>query len=421
MAIRKQISRSSILKGIKMKRKIFYVMTLAAVLSLSACSGRSENVENKSATPSELEETDAATPSEISKDNPEIKKLESLEVPDEPKLKDMGTVTLPDLETISVEVSKKQEVTDKTVDSEISYLLSQYPEEKDSAAESGDIVNIDYTGTIDGKEFDGGSAEGYDLTLGSGSFVEGFEDQLIGHKKGDTITVKVTFPPDYDEAVAGKDAEFSVTINSVKEVPSLTDEWVKKNKEALKTDAETADEFSREKKLMLQAQAEYQYESSIDNAALQKIIDGSVFNISDEMNNYAYAYVVNQTVGSYKDYGYESAADLINAYGYTLEDFESEMKENALNLAKQEIIVKTIADKQGIRVTDDMMNDLADKISALTGEKMNKIRLIELYGGDNVKSEALYNEVFNYIRAKITINETDGSDTATASASEIQG
>lgn len=404
-----------------MKRKIFYVMTLAAVLSLSACSGRSENVENKSATPSELEETDAATPSEISKDNPEIKKLESLEVPDEPKLKDMGTVTLPDLETISVEVSKKQEVTDKTVDSEISYLLSQYPEEKDSAAESGDIVNIDYTGTIDGKEFDGGSAEGYDLTLGSGSFVEGFEDQLIGHKKGDTITVKVTFPPDYDEAVAGKDAEFSVTINSVKEVPSLTDEWVKKNKEALKTDAETADEFSREKKLMLQAQAEYQYESSIDNAALQKIIDGSVFNISDEMNNYAYAYVVNQTVGSYKDYGYESAADLINAYGYTLEDFESEMKENALNLAKQEIIVKTIADKQGIRVTDDMMNDLADKISALTGEKMNKIRLIELYGGDNVKSEALYNEVFNYIRAKITINETDGSDTATASASEIQG
>ena len=90
-----------------------------------------------------------------------------------------------------------------------------YPD--DTAIENGMIANIDYVGTIDGTEFDGGSSTDYDLKIGSGSFIDGFEDQLVGHKKGEKVTVNVTFPTSYGNSeVAGKDAQFAVTINSVK-------------------------------------------------------------------------------------------------------------------------------------------------------------------------------------------------------------
>ena len=111
---------------------------------------------------------------------------------------------------------------------------SQTTPSTDAALEikDGDEVNIDYVGTIDGVEFDGGNSngEGYDLTIGSGSFIDDFEQQLIGHKPGENVSVEVTFPDDYDgEDVAGKDAVFAVTINSISVTPELTDAFVAEN------------------------------------------------------------------------------------------------------------------------------------------------------------------------------------------------
>ena len=102
----------------------------------------------------------------------------------------------------------------------------------DRAAADGDSVNIDFVGTVDGEEFDGGSSEGYDLTLGSGSFIDGFEDQIVGHMPGETFDVNVTFPEDYQATdLAGKDAVFSTTLNYISETvtPELTDDFVKEN------------------------------------------------------------------------------------------------------------------------------------------------------------------------------------------------
>ncbi|HBV84181.1 MAG TPA: hypothetical protein DEB74_15580 [Lachnospiraceae bacterium] len=143
-------------------------------------------------------------------------------------------VTLADYANISV---SEEEVAAKTeeVEDSIKSTLEQHKEpstDTSIAIADGDEINIDFVGTVDGVEFEGGNSngEGYDLTIGSGSFVDDFEQQLIGHKPGEEVTVEVTFPADYDgEDVAGKDASFAVTINSINITPELTDEFVAKN------------------------------------------------------------------------------------------------------------------------------------------------------------------------------------------------
>ena len=144
------------------------------------------------------------------------------------------SLTLADYANISVPADEVA-ATDEEVDADIQSTLESHKEASTDAAleiKDGDEVNIDYVGTIDGVEFDGGNSngEGYDLTIGSGSFIDDFEQQLIGHKPGENVSVEVTFPDDYDgEDVAGKDAVFAVTINSISVTPELTDAFVAEN------------------------------------------------------------------------------------------------------------------------------------------------------------------------------------------------
>ncbi len=401
-----------------------YMLALAAglmTLSLAACGQKA--ADNKETTAAAAETTAAgeaetsstdttATASEISSDDPEVQKLEAMTVPTEPMLKDMGTVKLPDLTTIMVETTKKLTVDDAMVDSQINYLLQQFMTETDEAAKSGDTVNIDYIGTIDGEAFDGGTATGYDLSLGSGTFIDGFEDQLIGHKKGDKVTVKVTFPSDYSNTdLAGKDAEFAVTINSVKTTPELTEQWLKDNASAIGTSATTIDEFRSEQKGLLEAQINYQYDSNVHQSALEQIVDKSEFSISDEMNDYAYAYVVQQEIQQYQQYGYDLAGAM-NVLGISVSDFETEMKSYAEDFAKQKLVMKTIAEEKNISATSEMLDALAEKISGLSGTKTNRIQLIEKYGGDAVKEEAVNDAVFDYIVSQIKVVETETTTAA---------
>ena len=144
------------------------------------------------------------------------------------------SLTLVDYANISVPADEVA-ATDEEVEEDIQSTLESHKEAStDTTLEikDGDEVNIDYVGTIDGVEFEGGNSNGagYDLTIGSGSFVDDFEQQLIGHKPGENVTVQVTFPDDYDgEEVAGKDADFAVTINSINVMPELTDAFVAEN------------------------------------------------------------------------------------------------------------------------------------------------------------------------------------------------
>lgn len=150
-------------------------------------------------------------------------------------IKALDYVTLPDDMNLTLS-AEATTVSDSDVDDYISQnILSNYKttnEITDRAAADGDTVNIDFAGSIDGVAFDGGTGSDYDLTLGSGTFIDGFEDQIVGHMPGETFDVNVTFPENYQASnLAGKDAVFSTTLNYINEdvTPDLTDEWVSSN------------------------------------------------------------------------------------------------------------------------------------------------------------------------------------------------
>ena len=168
-------------------------------------------------------------------------------------------------------------VSDADVDSEIENKRQQQAElvlKEDKPADKGDTVVIDYVGTIDSKKFDGGSADNYSLELGSNSFIPGFEDQLVGHKADDKVDVKVTFPKDYHaKELAGKDANFAVTIHEVKEkqLPKLDDDFAKDVDE----DVDTLDELKKKTRDQLQKQKDDDIRSDVEEEALDKAVENA--------------------------------------------------------------------------------------------------------------------------------------------------
>ena len=178
-----------------------------------------------------------------------------------------------DLE-VSVEVSK--EVTDEDVDAKLENERKNLAElvVKEGAAENGDTVVIDFVGSVDGVEFDGGKGENHSLELGSGQFIPGFEDQLVGSKAGDEVEVKVTFPEDYQATdLAGKDAVFVTKVNEVKakEVPALDDELAKD----LDDEVETLDELKAKYRKELEAAKEIAFDDAVEGAALDLAVENA--------------------------------------------------------------------------------------------------------------------------------------------------
>jgi len=406
-----------------MKKNKILITAVAALtaVSMAACNSNS-TPEATTAAETTAAAGETATESTVAAESvdPEVEKLENTEVPDMPDLKDMGYIKMVDLSTITVETTPKQVVDDEMIDSQINSLLSSHKDEVDEAAKDGDTVNIDYVGTIDGVEFDGGSATGYNLTLGSGTFIPGYEDQLIGAKKGEKVIVKVTFPEDYSNAdLQGKDAEFAVTVNTVSRTPELTDEWLKKHAEDLETEAKTVAEFRDEQKALLQAQVDYSYNSNVRTEALQQIVDNSEIGMSDAMKDYAEAYVIKSEIDTASRYGY-TLANMLDMYGMSVDEFKEEMAGFAADYASQRIVVATIAEEQGIKASDELIDKLAEEISGISGQKVNKVMLIEQYGGDAVKEEAVNNAVLQYIQDNVKIVEKEETAEETEAATEAQ-
>ncbi|QLL70296.1 trigger factor [Lactobacillus sp. 3B(2020)] len=185
-------------------------------------------------------------------------------------------VTLGDYKGMSVP-KQDTSVSDADVDSELEKKRQQQAElvlKEDAPAENGDTVVIDYVGTIDGEKFDGGSADNYSLELGSGSFIPGFEDQLVGHKADEKVDVKVTFPEDYHaKELAGKEANFAVTIHEVKEkqLPEMDDEFAKDVDE----DVDTLADLKEKTKKQLQEQKETAAKAAIEDAAIEAAVNNA--------------------------------------------------------------------------------------------------------------------------------------------------
>ena len=386
------------------KKMVLAAVAVLTAASLAACgTGKTKDTAETTAAA-------AATSSEVAAEDPAIAELENIVVPDMPKLKDMGYVKMGNLKDLTVEVAPKTVVDDSMIDAQINSLMSTYKDEVDEAAKSGDTVTIDFVGKVDGEEFQGGSSKNYELTLGSGQFIDGFEDQLIGSKKGDKVTVNVTFPENYgNEKLNGKPAVFEVTVNKVSRTAELTDEWLASHGEDLETEAKTVAEFREEQRALLQAQADYAFNSNVQSEALQQIVDKAEIGITTEMKDYAEAYVIRSEIDNASKYGY-GLSDMLKMYGMTVDEFKEQMGDFASDYAKQRIVVATIAEEQEISATDELINKLADKLSGLYGRKLNKVQLIEQFGGDLVKEEAINDAVLEYIQNNVNVVEKEQSE-----------
>lgn len=253
------------------------------------------------------------------------------------------------------------EYTQEQMDTDIQDELAKHKVlNADTALEvkDGDEVNIDYVGTIDGVEFDGGTAQGYNLTIGSQSFIDTFEQQLIGTHPGDQVTVNVTFPEEYPNSpdLAGKPAAFAVTVNGINELPELTDEFVKEN---LSDYAQTVDEYK-----------EYLRSSNIKdntaNAVSQYITD----NISAEKYPEAYLKHLKALQMTLNEEEFNYMAQMYSAYGMafdyasameykgatTTEEYEKVLEEDAQKTCLDNMAYQDLAAQAGITVTEEDYN-----------------------------------------------------------------
>ena len=223
------------------------------------------------------------------------------------------------------------------------------------AVKDGDVVNIDYVGTIDGVEFDGGSAQGYDLTIGSGSFIDNFEQQLIGTHPGDQVTVNVTFPEEYanNPDLAGKAAAFAVTVNGIKELPEFNDEFVKTN---LADYAQTVEEYKQYLK-------DTNYKNNL-NSAVSKYISENI-----SADKYPDAYLkqlkalqmtlneeeFNYMAQMYAQYGMDFSYGSVMEYkgAANTEEYEKVLEEDAKKFCLNNMAYQDLAAKAGIAITDE--------------------------------------------------------------------
>ena len=266
-----------------------------------------------------------------------------------------------DLE-VSVEASK--EVTDEEVDAKLENERKNLAElvVKEGAAENGDTVVIDFVGSVDGVEFDGGKGENHSLELGSGQFIPGFEDQLVGAKAGDEVEVKVTFPEDYQATdLAGKAAVFVTKVNEVKakEVPALDDELAKD----LDDEVETLDELKAKYRKELEAAKEIAYDDAVEGAALDLAVENAeIVELPAEMVENEVHRAMNEFMGNLQRQGI-SPEMYFQITGTTQEDLRKQYEADSDKRVKTNLVIEAVAAAEGFDATDEEIqkeiNDLA--------------------------------------------------------------
>ena len=286
-----------------------------------------------------------------------------------------------DLE-VSVEASK--EVTDEEVDAKLESERKNLAElvVKEGAAENGDTVVIDFVGSVDGVEFDGGKGENHSLELGSGQFIPGFEDQLVGAKAGDEVEVKVTFPEDYQAAdLAGKAAVFVTKVNEVKakEVPALDDELAKD----LDDEVETLDELKAKYRKELEAAKEIAFDDAVEGAALDLAVENAeIVELPAEMVEDEVHRAMNEFMGNMQRQGI-SPEMYFQITGTTQEDLHKQYEADADKRVKTNLVIEAVAAAEGFDATEEEIqkeiNDLAaeynmevSQVSALLSPEMLK-------------------------------------------------
>lgn len=264
------------------------------------------------------------------------------------------------------EIQKPAEVTDEDVENTIQSSLQMNATQEeitDRPVEDGDIATIDFTGKINGQEFEGGSSTDYPLTIGSGLFLDGFEDSVIGHNIGDTYDWQGKFPDNYQNAeYAGKDVVFTITVKGIAEesVPELNDNFVKSVSEKSKS----VKEYKEEVRKQLTADNETSYENQVGQAVWQKVLENTEIKKypEDEMKELSKTLIDQyKSMAEYAEQDYETYIQ--EQMGYSVEEFEKQVEEAAKASLKQSMVTEAIADKEKIKLSNKEYKEQLKKIA----------------------------------------------------------
>ena len=305
-------------------------------------------------------------------------------------------VKLGEYKNLEVSVDVFKEVSDADVDARIERERNNLAELvlKEDKAANGDTVVIDFVGTVDGVEFDGGKGDNFSLELGSGQFIPGFEDQLVGHAAGETVEVNVTFPEDYQATdLAGKDAKFVTTIHEVKEkeVPELDDELAKDIDE----DVETLDELKEKYRKELAESKEIAFDDAVESAALDLAVENAeIVELPEEMVHEEVHRSVNEFLGNMQRQGI-SPDMYFQITGTTQEDLHKQHEADAEKRTKTNLVIEAVAKAEGFEASDE---DIEAEIASLAADyNMEVERVRQLLSADMLKHDIVIKKAVELI------------------------
>ena len=386
-----------------MKKKAVVAMLIMCMAVSAAACGKSSDTEK---TTTETTDTKDSEDSEKDSTDTDTKETDSSGENRLVSVKDVSKyVTIGEYKGLEL-TRTSQSVTDDDVQAEINYNLEDNGTEvKDGTVENGDTVTINFTGTIDGKEFDGGSAEDYELVVGDGEMIDGFEDGIVGMKSGETKELDLTFPDDYyEESVAGKAVVFKVTLQKFTRPAELTDEWVAEN-----TEYKTVDEYRAAVKTQLEdtavQTADYELYSDAWNEvqAASEIKDYPKEDVDAAKKSYQ---ELNEKY--VKDAGMEMA-DFLKSQGMSEEDYESECQQYAESKVEQNLIVQGLMDAEGLSIDNEETQKLKDDLIKEYGFASID-EMIETYGEQEVNESLALLRVERFIVDNANVTEVAGDD-----------
>ena len=300
------------------------------------------------------------------------------------------------------------ELTEADIDYQIQQNLSNAKEAvTEGTVENGDVAVIDYVGTKDGVEFPGGAAEGYSLTIGSGQFIPGFEDGVIGMAAGETKDITLTFPEDYwNEELAGAEVVFKVTVESFSRIPVLTDAWVAAN-----TEVDTVEEYRE----VVREQVNEMYSQALENMKMQLgwnevYTNSEIIEYPQEDYDKAYSFY-HDLAAEYAGQGGMELSEFLESQGMTEEDLNTQSDEYAKNRVSQNLIIQGIMDAEGLSLEDPEMEALTKLLLDAYGVQELFV-LEEEYGKAAIHETLALLRVEKFIADNATIAEPEAEPDA---------
>ena len=291
-------------------------------------------------------------------------------------------------------------VKDEEIDAEIARVQDRNARKvdvTDRAAQNGDIANIDFVGTVDGVKFDGGEAEGFDLTLGSGQFIPGFEDQVVGMNVGESKDVNVTFPENYQaEALKGKAAVFAVKLNKLqaKELPELTDEFIKEA-----TGSETVADYKAKTKERLQAQADRRANDATENSILEAIAANAEVEIPQAMIEREIDSLVQKFEYQLMYQGLK-LQEYLDFLKVTESDFRKNYEEQAKKNVLSQLIIGQIIKEEKIEATEEEVDaKVAEQAASVNKTAEEYKKNMDPRQFDYIRSDIVITKLFDMLKA----------------------